>query len=92
MFLQDWNTFPAIKNATAASIVVNSVSEFMNTYCSLTPFRGCHREASLMCSREMVIIWHLSFRNVSMLSCVTKIIPKRLSVLPVYCDWSLLIY
>jgi hypothetical protein len=52
--------------------------------------RGVHREGSLSCSREMVIIWRLSCRNVSMLVCVTKIIHKRLSMLPVYCDWSLI--
>ena len=30
---------------------------------------GDHREGSLTCSREMVITWRLSFRNVSMLVC-----------------------
>ena len=31
--------------------------------------RGGHREGSLTCSREMLITWRLSFRNVSMLVC-----------------------
>ena len=36
---------------------------------ALTTARGDHRDGSLTCSREMVITWRLSFRNVSMLVC-----------------------
>ena len=63
--------------------------------------RGVHRVGSLTCS-EMVIKVITKLPNSEYgvflfgmflcLSVVTKIIPKRLSVLPVYCDWSLLIY
>ena len=39
---------------------------------ALTTARGDHREGSLTCSREMVITWRLSFRNVSILVCCHK--------------------
>jgi hypothetical protein len=44
-----------------------SLALFPATVNGLT--RGDHREWSLTCSREMVITWRLSFRNVSMLVC-----------------------
>ena len=68
-------------------------SLFSSNSLGSTWSRGGHREGSLTCSTSRDRDYGVFlFGMFLVLSVVIKIIPKSISLFPVYCDWSLLIY